>query len=193
MDLVISVKNILEKTDWIECFVAHKDIELSEEWEQEIKKYLERCHCLIAFLSEEFKSSHYCDQEVGIAVHRNIPIFQFTLDNTVSYGFIKHLQAKPFKTPEDLANQIIKYIFNEEKDLYQIAQPKFQKVVKTLKNNFLSSTNTQMAKSVLNQLMEFKPGQIETSFINEIQKYWKKNNKIKAVHDIDKKMKNKIR
>lgn len=188
VDLVISIKNILEKTDWIECFVAHKDIKLGKEWEQEIKKYLKCSHCLIAFLSENFKSSDYCDQELGIAIHRNIPICSFTLDNTGVYGFIKHLQAKPFKSPEDLANQIEEYIFDKQENLYQIVQPKLQKSVETLKNNFLNSTNVQMAESVLVQLMEFKTGQIEAYFINEIQENWKQNSKIKEVTDIERKM-----
>ena len=188
VDLVISVKNILEKTDWIECFVAHKDIKLGKKWEQEIKKYLERCHCLVAFLSENFKSSDYCDQELGIAIHRNIPIRSFTLDKTGVYGFIKHLQAKPFRNSEDLANQVEEYIFDKQENLYQIAQPKLQKIVETLKSNFLNSTNVQMAESVLDQLMEFKTDQIEDHFINEIQENWKQNSKIKKVKDIERKM-----
>ena len=188
LDKITPVKDILEKTDWIECFVAHKDIELSKEWENEITKYLECCHGLIAFLSKNFKSSDYCDQEIGMAVHRGVPIFQFTLDNTNSYGFIKHLQAKPFKSPEDSANQIEKYIFDKHEKLYKIAQPKLQKTVEILKNNFLSSTNKTMAKSVLDQLMEFSAGQINAHFISEIQKNWKQNSKIKEVQDIEKKM-----
>ena len=188
VDRVTSVKNILEKTDWIECFVAHKDIKLSKKWEQEIKKYLECCHCLIAFLSENFRSSDYCDQEIGMAVHRDIPIFQFALDNTNSYGFIKHLQAKAFKDPKDSANQIEEYIFDKQEKLYKIAWPKLQKTIETLKNNFLNSTNTQMAESVLNQLMELKAGQIKDQFINEIQDIWRQHSKIKEVKGIEKKM-----
>ena len=106
--VVTSVKNILEKTDWIECFVAHKDIKLSKQWEQEIKKYLSGCHCFVAFISKNFKSSDYCDQEVGFAIQRDIPICSFILDETSIYGFIKHLQAKPCNSPKDLANQIDK-------------------------------------------------------------------------------------
>ena len=189
LDLIISTKNILEKTDWIECFVAHTDIKLSKEWEQEIKKYLDCCDCLIAFLSKNFKSSDYCDQEIGIAINRQIPICQFTLDDTESYGFIKHLQAKPFNKPEKLANLIEEYILDKQEALYQIAQPKLYKVVENLKNIYLSSTNTLIAESALDQLMELKPNQIDDYFINEIKKYWGGNNHIKKVKNIDEKMK----
>ena len=188
VELVTSVKNILEKTDWIECFVAHKDIELSKKWEQEIKKYLSGCHCFVAFISKDFKSSDYCDQEVGFAIQRDIPICSFTLDNTSIYGFIKHFQAKPCKNPEGLANQIEKYILDKQGPLYQIAQPKLQKVIEVLKNNFLNSSNTVMAESVCDQLMSFKPGQIESDIINEIQNNWIKNHKIKEVKGIEQKM-----
>ncbi len=188
LDKIIPVKNILEKTDWIECFIAHKSIKLSKKWEKEIKKYLECCHGLIAFLSKDFKSSNYCDQEMGMAVHREIPIFQFTLDNTSPYGFIRHLQAKPFKNPEDSVHQIEEYIFDPQEILYHISRPKLQKTVKKLTNNFLSSSNTQMAGSVLDQLMEFKTKQIDAHFISEIQKYWGQNSKIKEVQNIEKKM-----
>ena len=189
LNLISKVKEILEKTDWIECFIAHKNIKLSKKWEQEIKKHLECCHCLIAFLSENFKSSDYCDQELGIAVHRNIPICPVILDNTKIYGFIKHLQAKPFKNPEDLANQIEEYIFDPQETLHQIARFKLQRTIETLKINFLNSTNTKMAESVLDQLMAFKTGQIKAHSISEIQENWKQNSKIKEVNDIERKMK----
>ena len=187
LKLVSSVKTILESTGWIECFVAHKDIDLAKEWEQEIKQYLECCHCLVAFLSKDFKSSSYCDQEIGVAIHRSIPICPFALDDTVPYGFIKHLQAKSFSVSKDLADKIEEYIFKTE-SLYQVAQPKFEKTVEILKSNFLSSTNSQMAESVLDQLMVLKEGQIAKHLLGEIQKNWKQNNKIREVKDIDRKM-----
>ena len=189
LDLIRSIKQILEKTNWIECFVAHKDIKLSKEWEQEIQKHLNCCDCLIAFLSKNFKSSDYCDQEVGVAINRQIPICQFTLDDTKSYGFIKYLQAKPFKKPEKLANLIEEYILDKEETLYQIAQPKLYKVVENIKNIYLSSPSTIIAENALDQLIEFKSGQIDNYFIHEIKEYWEKNNHIKKVKNIDEKMK----
>ena len=122
--LVISVKNVLQKTDWIECFVAHEDIKIGKKWEQEIKEKLRNCDCLIAFLSKNFKSSPYCDQELGFAVCRNIPILSCVLDKTNVYGFIKHLQIKSFKDHEDLANKIEEFIFDKKENLYLKAEKK---------------------------------------------------------------------
>ena len=195
LNRILKVKEILERTDWIECFIAHKDIKLSKEWEEEIKKHLECCHCLIAFISKNFKSSNYCDQEIGMAIHRNIPICPFMLDDTEIYGFIKHLQGKSFKNLEDsadqledLANQIEEYLLDKQEKVYQIAWPKLQKTIETLKSNFLNSTNTKMAESVLNQLMEFKTGQIDPRFITEIQENWKQNSKIQEAKGIERTM-----
>ena len=193
--LVNEAKAVLEKTDWIECFVAHDDIkEGKEDWIEELKKYLECCHCLIAFLSKDFKSSNYCDQELGVAVQRQIPIFPIKLDNNINpYGFIQLIQATTFNQNEDikiLSNKIEKWLLDEKENpnLYQMAYPKLQKSVETLKNNFLNSSNPLMAESVLQQLMAFKPNQIDSYFISEIQKNWKKNNKIKEVKGINRKM-----
>ena len=189
--LVSSVKKNLEQTEWIECFVAHKDIEPAKDWEEEIKKYLECCHCVVPFLSKDFKQSKYCDQEVGFAVKRNIPIFPIRLDNTDPYGFIKHIQAvtAPKKSVDLLANQIEIFIFDKERsNLFRTAQPKIEKIIGALKNNFLNSTNVKMAESVLEQLEKFKKGQIPESYIDEIYAHWKQNKKINEVRNIEEKM-----
>ena len=195
VQLILNIKHNLEKTGWIECFVAHEDInEGKEGWIEEIKKYLECCHCLVAFLSEDFKSSAYCEQELGFAVHRQIPIFPIKLDKQNNpYGFIHHIQATEFNTTRNiniLSNKIEKWLLNkkENQKLSQIAYSKLHKTVDTLTNNFLNSSNKTMAESVLEQLIKLKSDQIEGYYINEIQKNWKQNNNIKKIQDIEKKM-----
>ena len=194
VNLILNIKNALEKTDWIECFVAHKDIKPPKEWEKEIKKYLKCCHCLIAFLSKDFKCSPYCDQELGFAVHRQIPVFPVKLDNTDPYGFVQHIQATTFNSNKDvetLSSKIENWLLDkkENPELYSTAQSKLKKAGQTLTNNFLNSTNIQMAESVLDQLMAFKAGQIAGHYISQIQKNWKQNSKIQEVKGVDRKMK----
>lgn len=189
--LVSDLKKVLEKADWIECFVAHQDISPNEEWKEEIKKYLENCHCLIVFLSESFKSSNWCDQEIGYAVNRAIPIFPVKLDKTDPYGFISHIQANtlnPEKNIEKLSEEIKEDLLKHE-NLSDTAYKKLKEAVERLKYHFLSSSNRQMAVSALDQLMSFQPGQIENQVINEIEEHWKQNNHIKEIKDIDSKMK----
>jgi hypothetical protein len=61
----------------IESFVAHNDIEPSKAWRDEIKAALASCHAFVALLHDDFHKSQWCDQEVGWALARNIPLFPF--------------------------------------------------------------------------------------------------------------------
>jgi hypothetical protein len=52
----------------IEAFVAHNDVEPTEEWQDEIEKALLSCQALCAILTPDFVNSRWCDQEVGMVV-----------------------------------------------------------------------------------------------------------------------------
>lgn len=73
-------------------FVAHDDIIPTREWQQEIESALASMDALVALLAPGFKESNWCDQEVGVAIGRKIPIIavRFGLD---PYGFIGKYQA----------------------------------------------------------------------------------------------------
>lgn len=58
----------------ITAFVAHYDIEPSKEWRAVIKTALASCDALAAFLDPGFHKSQWCDQEVGWAMGRGVPI-----------------------------------------------------------------------------------------------------------------------
>lgn len=58
-------------------FVAHEDIEPTKEWSLEIRSALRTCDVLVAMISEGFRESQWCDQEIGAAVGRGIPVFSF--------------------------------------------------------------------------------------------------------------------
>lgn len=58
----------------IDGFVAHDDIQPSEQWREVIKAALGTCHAFVAFLHGRFHESQWCDQEVGWALGRGIPI-----------------------------------------------------------------------------------------------------------------------
>ena len=55
-------------------FVAHEDINPSRDWRNSIKAGLATCHLFVPFLDEGFHESEWCDQEVGWALARGIPI-----------------------------------------------------------------------------------------------------------------------
>lgn len=89
----VSAKNLkvcLEK--WgIHGFVAHEDIEPSKEWTSILTDALFSMNALCAILVKRFRSSSWCDQEVGIALGQNklcIPIKK----EIIPYGFLGRYQ-----------------------------------------------------------------------------------------------------
>ena len=57
----------------VSCFVAHNDIEPSEEWLAQIETALATCDSLLALLHPKFHESQWTDQEVGFAMGRGVP------------------------------------------------------------------------------------------------------------------------
>lgn len=76
----------------ISSFVAHEDIEPTKEWQNEIESGLKTMDALAAILMPGFQESKWCDQEIGVAVGRDILIIPIRkgLD---PYGFIGKYQG----------------------------------------------------------------------------------------------------
>jgi hypothetical protein len=78
----------------IESFLAHNDLRVSEEWRNRISQELEECEVFIPLLSKSFSQSKWCDQETGTIIHRkSVLIIPLSIDGTVPYGFISHIQS----------------------------------------------------------------------------------------------------
>jgi len=83
----------------VECFLAHDDIRVSEEWKERILEELATCDVLIPLLSKAFRESDWTAQEVGYAfARRDILIIPLSLDATTPYGLISHVQRQRLKT-----------------------------------------------------------------------------------------------
>ena len=76
----------------ITVFVAHVNIEPTKEWQVEIESALATMDGLIALLAPGFKESNWCDQEVGVAIGRRLPIVSVRI-GLDPYGFIGKYQA----------------------------------------------------------------------------------------------------
>lgn len=63
----------------VAAFVAHEDIEPTEEWQREIERALFSMDALVALLSEDFHDSDWTDQEVGVAIGRGVPLIAVRL------------------------------------------------------------------------------------------------------------------
>jgi hypothetical protein len=87
------IKEILAEFD-MDAFLAHEDIEVSAEWRDKILENLKKASLFICILSKNYLQSSYCMQESGIAVILNMTILPFSLDDTISPGFISIYQSE---------------------------------------------------------------------------------------------------
>ncbi|MDT0263197.1 toll/interleukin-1 receptor domain-containing protein [Jatrophihabitans lederbergiae] len=77
----------------VSAFVAHVSIDASEEWQTVIETALVTSDAMVVFLHDGFKESNWCDQEVGFAMARRIPVLPLNIDLN-PYGFMGKLQAE---------------------------------------------------------------------------------------------------
>lgn len=88
---ISALKNELEKYG-ISSFVAHEDIEPTLEWQGEIEKGLFTMDALCAVLMPKFKESNWTDQEIGVAIGRDVLVIPVRRDLD-PYGFIGKYQG----------------------------------------------------------------------------------------------------
>ena len=95
----------------ITSFVAHEEINPTKEWQKEIQRALNSMDCMSAMLYDGFHQSNWCDQEVGIALGRNITVLPLLPDSD-PYGFLGEYQGIKIKGmyPEALAKEIFKIL-----------------------------------------------------------------------------------
>lgn len=73
-------------------FVAHTSIDPSREWQSVIETALRSCDAMVILLHKGFHESMWCDQEVGFALARRIPVLPVAIDR-MPYGFMSKFQA----------------------------------------------------------------------------------------------------
>ena len=76
----------------MEGFVAHEDVEPNKKWQRVIEAGLQSCHALVALLHDGFRDSRWCDQEVGFALARKVPVVPVRFD-LQPYGFLGEIQS----------------------------------------------------------------------------------------------------
>lgn len=94
-DTASNLKKALEQYG-VTGFVAHEDIKPTKEWQQTIKCALKTAHSLCAIITPDFINSEWCDQEVGVALGREIfciPIKKGA-DPYGIFGEIQGIQSK---------------------------------------------------------------------------------------------------
>lgn len=76
----------------ISAFVAHRNINPTIEWQNEIENALASMGACVALMTADFHDSDWTDQEVGYAIARGVPIIAVNLAR-IPYGFIGKFQA----------------------------------------------------------------------------------------------------
>lgn len=89
----------------ISGFVAHSDIEPTQEWQTQIETALATCDALVSLLHPDFHKSNWTDQEIGFAMGRGVPVFSVRFGQD-PYGFIGRFQAFNGKPAAALAREL---------------------------------------------------------------------------------------
>ena len=78
----------------IDAFLAHEDLETSEQWQHRILSELRRCDLFVPLLSRNFLESKWAPQEAGfIASRPEVVIAPLSIDGTTPFGFLSHVQS----------------------------------------------------------------------------------------------------
>ena len=100
------------KTYGVSAFVAHDTIVPMKKWRHEILSGLETMEVLLTYLTHDFTESLWCQQEVGYALGKGIPIVSLKLEKADPPGFIGDVQALKgnIYEPEASAAELYKLI-----------------------------------------------------------------------------------
>lgn len=107
----------------ITAFVAHEDIQPSREWQIEIETGLETMDAFCPLLIDGFRTSDWCDQEIGYAVARDVLIIPVR-KRVDPYGFIMKYQGiqGEGKNIDQVAFAIFETIMNSQKTQQKLVQ-----------------------------------------------------------------------
>ena len=110
--LANDIKNSFEVYG-VASFVAHEDIEPMMEWQSEIERALFSMDLLVALLTHKFNESNWTDQEIGIAIGREVPVIPVRIGMD-PYGFIGKYQAIQENNASKIVDKIIDYLLRHE-------------------------------------------------------------------------------
>lgn len=94
------VKELLESIG-ITSFLAHEDIDVSEEWRLKILEEIRKAGIFLCILSKDYFASSWCVQESGIAAFReDMTIIPLSLDGSIPQGFFSNIQSIKITTEQ---------------------------------------------------------------------------------------------
>lgn len=153
----------------LSAFVAHNDISPTVEWQVEIETALATCDLLVALIHPDFVQSKWCDQEIGYALGRGIPVFTVRCGED-PHGFVSRFQA--FNGQSKEVNKIAKELFEAAIDHKKLQM----KMADILIDLFVNSGSFATAKTRVNYLQALKVW--DASYSSRISKAIEANSQI---------------
>lgn len=156
-------------------FVAHKDIHPTLEWQAEIESALQTCELVVALIYPGFNESDWCDQEIGWALGRGVPVFTVRVGADPK-GFVSRFQAftGSGKNAEEIAVEVFDAILSHKMLQKRMAEITVKLFVKS--ENFATS---KLRMGHLEKLRHWEP-----SFSKRILKAADENYEISAAFGV---------
>jgi hypothetical protein len=108
-----AVKSALSSVGF-QGFLAHEDLQISDEWKASIIRELKKADVFVALLSKEFRESEYCSQEAGFIISRKkVLIIPLSIDGSMPYGFISHLQGVRVHNEDEISQEILNVLLRK--------------------------------------------------------------------------------
>lgn len=154
-----------------QVFVAHEDINPSQDWQEAIIKSLRECDAFIPLLTESFASSDWTDQETGIATAFGKVIVPIKIDSD-PYGFIAKIQALKWDDDEEEQSfkKLVKVLMVKKlltvEDLILRFMSSYSFDDAALNSEFLMDSDTDFTKDQINSIVRYamSNSQIARSF-----------------------------
>jgi len=164
----------------VSSFVAHEDIEPTQDWQNEIEVALNTMNALVAMITKDFKDSLWTDQEVGYALGRGIKTIAIKVGK-LPHGLLAKQQALKgsFEDIPALAKGIVSIL---------IRDPKTQNLMRDMLIcalvNSSSWANTKLIMEQIEQIESFT-----TENFDNLEKALEENSQVKNAFGIPVKIK----
>lgn len=96
-----NIKTIFCDYFGFESFLAHDDLSVSDNFPQEVLRYLKESDYVVPLISKNYKVSDFANQEIGLALAYDKKIIPISIDGTNPSGFLSPIHAYKCKSVND--------------------------------------------------------------------------------------------